>query len=242
MLKDPTSQPSWDTHRHCHHLHSNSIRLLLPGLHPLPLLLVTSRCLLPMEYLLGTILVFGHLKAIFFRDGTKMSSSPLMTTFSSSIGIDKSSPSVMTGKGTGQSMKSTNPPLRMTSLASSPASMSVSIALDISTKYGSTTMINYETTESHKPNFSLNDDEDDELDFSPSIPRCCGMDLYSDSFNFPEKFAYIPLVTKPASLEVVRPSHRHYKVGLCKRHRHAPDLCIPITILEVSSSCESLDL
>ena len=25
-----------------------------------------------MEYLLGTILVFGHLKAIFFRDGTEM--------------------------------------------------------------------------------------------------------------------------------------------------------------------------
>jgi hypothetical protein len=191
-----------------------------------------------MEYLLRTIRIFGRLKVIFFHDGPKTSSSLQRKTFPSSNCINKSLPSSTTGSQTGVSAECTIPLSRTASLLPSPASMSDSVPLGIPTRYGSTTESSYGSIDSHDYDTSNNIDDDD-FDFYPSIPRRDGIDL-GDPEEFPISFKYIPLVTKPAKSEVVRPP-RH-KVVLHKRRRHAPDLRVPTPIPERPSiDGQSLD-
>ena len=105
--------------------------------------------------------------------------------------------------------------------------MSGYVPLDILTRSGSTSTRNCETTISRdlSPLPTDYNDETDNFNFYPSIPRRDGMDLDYDPFGFPTSFSYIPLVTKTIHSEVVRPSHR-YKVALHERCRRALELQI----------------
>ena len=119
--------------------------------------------------------------------------------------------------------------------------MSGSVPLDIPTRFGSTSTHNCETTISRDLSPSPTelqtdyDDETDDFDFYPSIPRREGIDLgdFGDLNDFPTSFTFIPLVTKTIRSEVVRPSHR-YKVALRERRHRAPELQILPYIYEES--------
>ena len=73
--KDHMLQTSWDIRQHLCHLHSCSTQHLPLNPRPLLLLPITSHHHFLMEYLLKVMQIFRHLKAIFFHDGPRTSSS-----------------------------------------------------------------------------------------------------------------------------------------------------------------------